>query len=411
MDVVYGAVPHSTPRGRIGFGAVLALSMGVGPLATYGISALGPLVTEGLGLSRIGLGSIATVTFLAGASASVLVGRAVDAFSARIVMAALFIGAGGTLLAVAAAPSYAWLLVAVAVSGCFQALSNPVTNQLISANVPEGRRGVLMGVKQSGVQMSQFGAGLALPGLALVLGGWRAAVAASSVLAVVGLVLVRTSVPPSAPEPRGPGRGRAGRRLPRAVWWLCGYGFLIGAALQATNVYLPLFGYERLGMTVTTAGLSAAVVGGVGLVARMYWGRVADRMRRPHFLLALLAAVSAGAALCLTVTALTGTAWTMWLSAVLFGASGIAANVVTMVALVRVSELRVVGTASGVLTLGQFLGFAAGPVCFGAAVDRGGAYTAGWAAVAAVFAVAAALALLWRRWDGPLPEAGQTGAS
>ncbi|MQA97647.1 MAG: MFS transporter [Streptosporangiales bacterium] len=244
------------PRGfsAAGFGTALALAMGIGPLATYVISATGPLVTAGLDLSRTQLGSIATVTFLAAALASVLAGRAVDVFSARAVMVLLFIGAGVALLAVAAAPSYTWLLLAVTVSGAFQALSNPVTNQLISANVPEGRRGVLMGVKQS--------------------------------------------------------------------------------------------------------GLSAAVVGGVGLAARIYWGRVADRMRRPHQLLALLAVV-------------------------------------------QVSELSVVGAASGVLALGQYLGFAVGPVSLGAVVDGLGTYTPGWASVAVVYAAATGLVLLWRGRDGP----------
>lgn len=391
-----------------GFGIALALAMGVGPLATYGISATGPLVTTGLDLSRTELGSIATVTFIAAALASVLVGRAADVFSARAVMAVLFIGAGGALLAVAAAPSYAWLLFAVMVSGVFQALSNPVTNRLISANVPEGRRGVLMGVKQSGVQMSQFGAGLALPSIALVL-GWRGAAAVSSVVAVVGLVLVGTSVPRAAGTVRKPGHDRAGR-LPSAVWWLCGYGFLTGAGLQATNVYLPLFGYEQLDLTVTASGLSAAVVGGVGLAARIYWGRVADRMRRPYLLLALLAAVSASAALCLMSTALTGTAWTMWLAAVLFGASGIATNVVVMLAVIQVSDLSVVGAASGVLAFGQYLGFALGPVSLGAAVDRLGTYTPGWVSVAAVYVAGAGLALLWRGRDGLAKDAATSTA-
>ncbi|WP_395105414.1 MFS transporter [Actinomadura sp. SCN-SB] len=391
-----------------GFGTALALAMSVGPLATYGISATGPLVTESLDLSRTELGSIATVTFIAAALASALIGRAADVFSGRAVMAILFAGAGAALLTVAAAPSYAWLLVAVTASGVFQALSNPVTNQLISANVPAGRRGVLMGVKQSGVQMSQFGAGLALPSIALAL-GWRGATAVSSVVAVAGLVLVRTSVPAAVKTLREPGRRRAGGRLPSAVWWLCAYGFLTGAALQAMNVYLPLFGYERLEMSVTTSGLSAAVVGGVGLAARIFWGRVADRTRRPHSLLALLAAVSAGAALLLMAAALAGTAWTMWLAAVLFGASGIATNVVVMLAVVQVSELSVVGAASGVLAFGQYLGFAVGPVSLGAAVDGLGTYTSGWASVAAVYAAAAALALLWRGRDGP--SAGAAHAS
>lgn len=366
--------------------------MGVGPLAVYLLSALSPLVTTALGLSRAQFGLLATVGFAAAAVASAVVGRAVDLLSPRVVMVVLFVGAGLALLMEAVAQSYAWLLAAVILSGSVQALSNPVTNQLVAVRAPIGGRGLLMGVKQSGVQMSQLLAGLALPAVAAAI-GWRGAAGLSALVAFLGLALVTRNVPT-----RTIAHDHSNLRvvaLPNAVWWLAAYAFVSGAAVQATNNYLPLFGYERVGMSATASGMTAAVVGGVGLASRIIWGRVAERLLHPPQALTLLAASSALSGVLLLSSSVTGVAGLMWVGAVIFGASGVAANVVVMLALLRDSPSHVVGTASGVLAVGQYVGFAAGPVSFGLMVDDVSDYTTAWAVVVAVFVVAAVLALLW----------------
>jgi MFS family permease len=401
-DVAAGR-PAGRRPGRGGLATTLAFSMGIGPLLVYGLTATGPLVIADLGLSRTAFGALATLAFAVAAVASGVLGRQVDRHGERAVLSVLFCGAGAALLVAAAAQSYAWLCVAVALSGCVQSLSNPVTNRLVTAHAAPGSRGVLMGVKQSGVQMAQFAAGIALPSLALVV-GWRGALGLSSVLALVGLLLALRHVPPR-PATRGAEPSPQAGHLPGAVWWLAGYALLTGAALQASNVYLPLFGYEALDLPVAVAGLTAGVVGGVGLVGRIAWGRAADRMSSPQPALVWLAAVAAlGAGLVLAAGALHW-AWLLWVGAAVFGASGIPANVVVMLAVVHVSPRHVVGRASGLLAVGLYLGFAVGPVSFGALVDSTSSYVAGWVAVASAYLAAAGLALLWRRSAVPAASA------
>ncbi|MDX2406769.1 MFS transporter [Streptomyces microflavus] len=383
------ALHRPRPSTPPGFAATLALSMGAGPLALYALTATAPLVTADLDISRAQLGALPTAAFVTAALASPLLGRSADLFHGRTVLTALFTGAGLSLFGVATAPSYGWLFAAVALCGATQAMSNPVTNRLVAAHVPQGRRGRLMGVKQSGVQMSQFAAGLALPGLALVW-GWRGAAASAAVVAATGLALVRGSVPAGRPEPVA-ARERRIADLPAAVWWLTGYALTTGAALQATNVYLPLYGFERLELSPPVAGLTAAVAGGVGLVARIAWGRAADLVRRPYGLLLALAVVSGFAACCLLAAEALHAVWLLWAGAALFGASGIAANVVIMLALMRAAPPHAVGIASGILAVGLYLGFAAGPLGFGLIVDHTGSYRTAWLAVIGANALAAAL--------------------
>ncbi len=375
--------------------------MGVGPLALYGLTATAPLVTADLGLSRAGLGSLPTAAFLTAALLSPLVGRCADLFSPRTVLAVLFGVAGLALLGTASAASYGWLLAAVALCGAAQAMSNPVTNQLIAAHVPRGRRGHLMGLKQSGVQMSQFAAGLLLPSAAL-LWGWRGAVALAAVAAGVGLALLPSSVPAGRPAPPAGGEGGSGG-LPPVVWWLTGYAFAAGAALQATNVYLPLYGFERLEMSVRTAGLTAAIAGGIGLVARITWGRIADRAQHSRGPLLTLAVVAALASCLLLAAEQLHTPALIWGGTALFGASGIAANVVLMLALMRATPVHTVGIASGILAVGLYLGFAVGPMAFGLIVDHTGSYPSAWLTVMGANAVAAVLALFPRREHRPTP--------
>ncbi|MFH5823197.1 MFS transporter [Georgenia sp. AZ-5] len=379
----------------------MAISMGIGPLLVYGLTAMSPLVISELSLSRTQFGSFATTAFLAAALSSGLVGGLVDRISERVTMYLLYGGSAVALWIAATAQNYAWMLVAVVVSGTVQALSNPVTNRLVAEYTGPAERGTLMGVKQSGVQMAQALAGLALPLLAVV-AGWRGSLSAASVLALAGLALSARYIPrrraTDAPRTeRGGGRAT----MPAVVWWLAAYALLSGCALQATNFYLPLYGYEALGLSMATAGLLAAVVGGVGLLARIGWGRAVGRLRSPRAALAVLAGGAGLGVVAITLADAVGSGL-VWAGAALFGATGLAANVVLMVTVLRTVPPALVGRASGAMAIGLYLGFAVGPVSFGGIVDATGDYRIGWLAAVALYVLTGLLALLRRDWSPPV---------
>ena len=74
---------------------------------------------------------------------------------------------------------------------------------------------------------------------------------------------------------------------------------------------------------------------------------------------------------------LTGQAWWVWAAAAVDGASAVAANVVVAIAVVGGMDRRVVSTASGVVAVAMYLGFASGPLSFGLLVDNFGGYNLG----------------------------------
>lgn len=393
----------SSGASRLALSATLAVVMAAGPLAVFALSALGPVVTAELHLSHSQFGLLATLAFMVAAPSAVILGRWVDRYPARRILVGVFALSGLSVTVTAVAPSFGWLLVGVLIGGVAMSVTNPVTNRVVTRHVPPGQRGGLMGTKQSGVQVSQFLIGLTLPGLAEHV-GWRTALAATLTMVLVGFVLTYLFIPVAArtAPPTAARQGGPRGTVPSDVWLLLAYSFLTGAAIQSTNAYLPLFAFERLSLSSATAGFTVSVVGGIGLVARIMWGRAADRSRKPWRILAAMSASGAMATCLLAAASSTTTAWLIWAAAALSGATVVASNVVVMMTLVRVVDVRLVGTATGLLALGLYAGFAAGPVSFGLLVEAVG-YASAWLVVAGAYSAAALLVLAARRTAGDLP--------
>src|SRR5690625_1641969 len=223
-----------TARSVPGLAVTMAVAMGAGPLIVYALSALSPLVIADLDLTRTQFGSLATLTFAAAGLASIRAGRVADTASARRVMLWLLIGASGAVLAASVAMNYPVLVIAVLASGVAQALSNPVTNRIAVRRVPPARRGVVMGVKQSGVRIVHAATGLFLPTLAVLAGGGGATAIAAGACLLLGSLLVARFVPREQNLSRSQSNV-SGARLPAPVWWLAGFAFLAGTAMQGSN--------------------------------------------------------------------------------------------------------------------------------------------------------------------------------
>jgi predicted MFS family arabinose efflux permease len=394
-------------RSEIGFVVTLTLGMAVCTFLPYAFGALGPFITDDLRITRTALGSLTTVMYAVGAVLSPVAGPLVDRFGGRRSLMVAFASGGlGVAVAASAGRHYAGLLAGAGVFGISIAFGNPATNQLAARVVQAGRHGIVTGIKQSGVQVGAFLAGFVLPRVADV-AGWRAALGSCALLGAAGLALAGRFVPgPSdgagtadgtAAAERVPA-GAAPRRFDRAVNRLAVYALLMGFGVGAVSAYLPLYAVEELGFARGTAGLTAALMGFVGILARVGWGRRQDRTTKPVLRsLGTLAVGSVFATLAMA-TAASRASGLLWVGAALFGATAVAWNSLGMLSIVRDVEVSVAGRASGRVLLGFYVGFLVGPVSFGWAVDHHG-YAAGWAAVTAGFALASALTLAWI-WDG-----------
>ncbi|MCX5107800.1 MFS transporter [Streptomyces sp. NBC_00378] len=368
--------------------ALLTCAMAFSMLQLFLLGALGPRLVDELGISPATLGLTTTIGFGTAAVLSPVGGRIVDRIGPRRSLVALLLVSAGALALIGAASGTGFLLAAVALGGLPQALANPATNKAILAAVVPARRGSVTGMKQSGVQLGAFVAGLPLAALASGV-GWRGAVwtASGTALAVAAWAMRALPADPPAKE-----TSLRASLVPRgALAWLAGFSLLLGSGIASVNTYLALFGVQELGMSPSTAGALVAVLGVAGIAGRVGWSNAA-RPGRAEWLPGWLAAGAVGAALLLAGALLAHPL--VWVAATAVGVFAVAGNAVSMVLVMQRAAPGRAGQDSALVSAGFFAGFALGPPVFGALAEAG-RYGPGWLLVAAEFAAAGAVAFAW----------------
>jgi MFS family permease len=372
------------PFSKPGLGAVTAATMATATFAIIATSVLAAQLRDEFGITRAQVGAVILANGIAGALFSPLFGRITDRLgSVRSVVGSLVIGSV-TLMAWALSPTYAVLVVAALLTGVSNSWGNPATNALIVDNVPPGERGVITGVKQSGVQIGTFLGGLFLP-LFTAWWSWRVAVLVFLAMPIGGLL------------------GMIGRRdhvrhvtrhrryldpLPGSVRWVASYGFVSGLATSAMIAFIPLFAHEVLGWTESAAGILLAVTGLAGIGARMIWPRLSERSIGHGRTLRILAVMSTFTAILLALASVDVVGgWVLYPGALLLGGGAIAWNAVGMLAVMDFSPEGALGKGTGLVLLGFLLGLAFGGLLMGLSVDRLGTYTAGWIGTAVLLLV------------------------
>src|SRR5574338_575095 len=356
--------------------------------------ALRPDLVRDFDVSRTELGLLTAVFFLVGGGLSRAAGRATDRFGARRVMLVAFGVAAAATVGMALAPAYPAMLAAAGLAGLALSTGNPVTNKLVAEHLPPGRRGLVMGGKQAGVQVGAFLAGAALAPLAAAI-GWRAALGWSAVIPLACIVATWLIIP-GDPEAAGHPDGVRASVLPSGVRWLAAYAFLMGSGVAAVNAYAPLYLVERGAASHELAGTVVATIGLVGIGSRMIWGWASERMGSfavPLLLLGGGAAIAVGMLLAVEYVGL----WIAWPAAAVFGASAVTWNAVGMLAVITASGREQAGRATGVVTSAFYIGFVLSPVAFGWLVDRSGGYDLAWLLVVVTYLGATVLIAAWRR--------------
>ncbi|KNB50886.1 hypothetical protein AC230_20245 [Streptomyces caatingaensis] len=372
---------------------LVTTSMGLSMFVLYAVGALGPTLLADLGISRSQLGSLTAVAFGTASLLSLVSGHLADVVGGRRALLALLLTVALAFAVLALGDGYGWLLAGLVLAGVAQAFANPATNRLIAAHLPPERRAAAIGVKQSGVQLGAFAAGALVPSLAGAT-SWRVT------LALVVPVALATAVPALLlPRERPAAPGPSGRILPKppgaAARWLILYSLGIGTGLAALNTYLPLYAHEELGMGERVSGTLIAAIGVAGILARVMWTRMSGRLSDIGVPLIVLAA--AAAAFLALVPAATALPPLVWPAAIGLGGSAVAANAVSMVAVVRSPAFGATGHASALVSMGFFGGFVLGPLGFGLLADTSAGYTGGWALAGAAFLVSVASGCRVRR--------------
>ena len=374
----------------------LAAQVGVSVI-DQGIPTLTGFVKADLKLSA-GLAGLAVSSFAFGKIfGSYAAGVAADRIGERRVLLAGGL-ATAVLVTVAAAvplPAFFPLLVLAGTAG---AASTPAGGRLVLLAFPRRRHGLALGIRQTGIPIGGLVAAAALPWVARY-AGWHWSLVVAACIAVACLVpLARLPAATEArvPEPPRPPGPRPARD--RNIGLLTLWGCLLVSGQYAILAFLALDLHTSAGLGLATASLLVVVANASGIVGRIGWGALSDRVlsrgRKP-LLLALTGVGLVGALLLLATPRSAPLAVLAALAAVaglaLIGFQGLW---VTMIA--EAAGPARVGAATGFALTFVTCSIALSPPFYGLVADVTGSYRGIWAALACILALAFVPAALVR---------------
>ena len=382
----------------------LALIMAVqtaSNLGALGLPALAPLLRDDLGLTRQEAGSFLSAFYVGGALTSFPAGWLADRIGVRWTLLAGQALVGVCFALMVLAPGYPSLLALVTLAGVGFGTVNPTSTKGVLVWFPARSRATVVGVKQAGFPLGGALGALALPTLAIRASlGWRGAlaVAAGAILLSAAAVGFGYREPPR--ESAHAGGSRPGPR-PRVVLasrpiWLVSWATFLYAAVQVSWIsYAPLYLSEVVGLSVIGAGAVLGLAQGGGILGRVGFGVLSDRVLGGRRLIVLLGAGIASGLLCLATGRLAPGSPATWLAlvALAFGVTGIGWNGVHHTLVAELAGRESAATAVGLCLAVSSLGVIAGAPLVGALSDRLGSYGPGWIALAGAMAVAVLLLL------------------
>lgn len=366
----------------------------LGAIAPFLLGAQAVLLQRELGVGAAQPGLAVSVFFATAAVVTILGGRRIIALGrpGGLLLSGLLVGLGGLGLA-ALAHSWSQVALAMVVLGAANAACQATSNAAVATALPQGRRGLGFGIKQSAVPAAIMLGGLAVPTTTVLL-GWRSTFV---IIGVVGLLVaaggaaaLRQTPAPGPPEPSAEEAGPARPdRAPLGPLLLCGAGItLASAGANFIGAYLATWAHD-VGLTVGQAGLLMAVGSGSSVAMRILLGHRADGRHGGN--LSGIAVQMLGGAACLVVIGAVPQPWAVVVFGVLAFAVGWSWPGLLLYAVSRVGR-DAPAQATSVIQSGAFLGGAVGPALFGLIIDTAGFRTAWWVAAGA-FVLAAAVTL------------------
>ncbi|MBK8667721.1 MAG: MFS transporter [Burkholderiales bacterium] len=370
-------------------------------MALLTLPAMAPKVARALELPTTLVGTYVALCYLGAMVASLIGGTLVRRLGAiRVSQWGLLLCALGLLLC--ALPWVPAVAAGALLIGCGYGPITPASSHLLARTTPAHRMSLVFSVKQTGVPAGGMLAGALVPGMALAL-GWQGALLAVAALCVACVALAQPLRAPLDAD-RQPGLGLALGALVAPIRMVFGHrplmvlaavSALFSAVQVSTTAYMVTYLNESLGMTLLAAGVALSVSQLAGVIGRIAWGAVADRILSPRNTLIVLALLMmAGSVL----TALLQASWStalIWAIVALLGASAIGWNGVYLATVARQAPPGQAGTATGGTLLFTFMGVMAGSPAFGALAGASGSYRVAFAALVVPAALALAL-LVWR---------------
>ena len=381
---------------------MLALTV-VTSLVTNSIPIFGPVAADSIGFSAAYVGYVTSIVYVSGMISALAAGNLVARHGAiRTCQAGLLLCAVGlVLIATGLTP----LVVSGAVLiGLGYGPISPASSHVLAKTTPPDRMAVTFSVRQTGVPLGGFFAGLLIPSLVLLV-GWQINTLLTAFV-TLACILTTLRLRSELDRDRTPGKPFSIRKIAASILFVISHVELRRLALMSfafctvqltLTTYLVTFLTEYLAMPFVVAGFVLAVTQLASVVARILWGWVADRFLSSNRMLALLGIVMSLASI---VTALMTPLWSIVAVTalmVIFGSAAIGWNGVYMAEIARIAPPGTTAATTGASLFFAYLGGMVGPAAFASIVVSTGSYPAGFALFGVVTLVISLSALNRRK--------------
>lgn len=310
----------------------------------------------------------------------------------RMAQIGLLLAALGLMLTT---PALVPLVLLAAVSTGFgYGPATPAGSHILARVSPEHLRNLIFSIKQAGVPLGGVAAGALLAPVAEIWGWrWAMTLGAALCLAIALLAQPARRALDTDRNPNHPIRLRAAGEamvfaLSQPQLRAMSITAFVFAAMQLSLwSFLVVILVERVGFSLVDAGIAFSALQVAGVVARVFWGWVADRFIAARPLTAGIGFAMTGLVI---VTAQMEAGWPFWavlLLAVALGATASGWNGVFLAEVARLAPPGRVGTATGGVIFFTYGGVFVGPFSFGALAGATGDFAASFYASAAIVAV------------------------
>jgi MFS family permease len=375
-------------------------------LAGAGIVApvLATLAAPEIGLDAYLVGLYVSILYAAAASVGLVSGALIERWGPiRVCQLCLLLSAAALALATL---GYAFCLVLAALAlGVGYGPATPASSHVLIKVTPPERLNIVFSLRQTGVPLGNLLAGATLPSLALAW-GWRAAVLSVALVCLV----TAAAMQPLRGEVDRDARGAAARFPPLSrlfsplatvllspnIRLLALTSFAYAGMQTCFSTFIVTYLVEGLGMDVVRAGLVLGAGQSAGVVGRVVWGALADRLGRPAHVLGALGLAMGAAAI---LMALFTPAWpylAVVAVCVIYGGTAIAWNGVHLAQLARLAGPGRAGEVTGGTFFITFGGVTLTPLFFSLMLASTGSYAAAFAGVS-LMGLASGIAFLTRR--------------
>ncbi|MCC7107344.1 MAG: MFS transporter [Chloroflexi bacterium] len=373
---------------------VLFASTLVQTSASFGnqmVSPIAPALVDGLRISRSQVGLVTAATYVGGVLTLSAAGWVADRLGVRSMFLVGLLATGAPILLASQTPSFAVLIALMVLSGIGNGISLPPTTRAIAYWFPLRRRGLAMGIKQTGVALAGAIMSLTVPHLTLAF-GWRgamAAIASATMLAGVLSWLAYREHPDadaSQSQMRVSGQGPRALLRNRGLVLLSATTLCLGAVQLSLVTYMVLFLGERLGFDVPTAGGFLALAQASGIVARIGWGIVSDTLfgGRRKIVIVIISVMATLSSFGLALVAPGLPTIVLVGLLVMAGLSAVGWNGISMTFVAELAGRQASGSAAGLSLSASYIGIILGPPLFGLLVDATHAYTPAFIAAGCV---------------------------